>query len=181
MPSFILTHPTVLATVQQCHRHDRTGQDMTDKWSDSIRQTVLQALVTQKFTYSTIYGPVIKVISCKAILLPQTEGFNGIRQAAQMYTPYSISQLASTLYQCCPLVSCFQCTECQTCPGMFWLATFHSRNCLFTRGDVDPIKHMVSWAHSSPHPKWHLDRFSHFLHTQGMSCRQTDRPDRSYV
>jgi len=124
MPSFILIHLTVLATVHQCHRQDRTGQDRTVKWSDSIRQTVLQALVTQKFTYSTIYGPVIKVISCKAILLPQTEGFNGIRQAAQMYTPYSISQLASTLYQCCPLVSRFQCTECQTCPGMSWAGHF---------------------------------------------------------
>ena len=24
-----------------------------------------------------------------------------------------------------------------------------------------PIYHMIHWAHASPQPKWHLDRFSH--------------------
>jgi len=42
-------------------------------------------------------------------------------------------------------------------------------------GDLDPIKHMIPWAHQSPHPKRHLDRFSHFCMAHDHD-RQTDRP-----
>jgi len=39
-------------------------------------------------------------------------------------------------------------------------------------GDLDPIEYMVSWAHLSPQPKQHLDRFSHLCRAH---CRPTDQ------
>ena len=36
------------------------------------------------------------------------------------------------------------------------------QNCPFPWGIWTPISHMVPSAHTSPQPKWHLDRFSHF-------------------
>jgi len=35
---------------------------------------------------------------------------------------------------------------------------------------------MVPWAHPSPHPKQHLDRFSRFCRLISVTDRQTDRP-----
>jgi len=34
---------------------------------------------------------------------------------------------------------------------------------------------MVPWAHPSPQPKWHLDRFSHFCRAHNRD-RQTNQP-----
>ena len=37
------------------------------------------------------------------------------------------------------------------------------QNCPFPWGDMDPHLIHGSLAHPSPQPKWHLDRFSHFI------------------
>jgi len=36
------------------------------------------------------------------------------------------------------------------------------QNCLFPWRIWTPIEYLVPWAHPSPQPKWHLDRFSSF-------------------
>ena len=36
------------------------------------------------------------------------------------------------------------------------------QDCPFPSGIRTPIYHMITWAHASPCPKWHLDRFSRF-------------------
>jgi len=46
-------------------------------------------------------------------------------------------------------------------------------------GYLDPILHMIPWAHPSPQPKRHLDRFSHFAGLTTVTDRQTDRDARS--
>ena len=42
---------------------------------------------------------------------------------------------------------------------------FPPQNCCFPWGDLDPHLTMVPWAHPSPQPKWHLNRFSRFCRT----------------
>jgi len=46
-------------------------------------------------------------------------------------------------------------------------------------GDLDPILDMIPWAHPSPQPKRHLDRFSHFAGLTTVTDRRTDRDARS--
>ena len=41
-------------------------------------------------------------------------------------------------------------------------------------GGLDPVEHMVPWAHPSDPLKWHRDRFSRCL--QGLQTWQTERP-----
>ena len=47
MPSFILIHPTVWATIHQPHRRTDRMDRQTGKWCDSIGRTVLQTVAQQ--------------------------------------------------------------------------------------------------------------------------------------
>jgi len=49
------------------------------------------------------------------------------------------------------------------------------QKCPFRWGSWILMWYVVPWANPSPHPKWHLDRFSHLC--RAYSCyRQTDQP-----
>jgi len=52
---------------------------------------------------------------------------------------------------------------------------FSPQNCPFAWGSGPPYNNVVPWAHQTPHPKRHIDRFSRFCRAHD-SNRQTDRP-----
>jgi len=82
--------------------------------------------------------------------------------------------ITSTLYRSCSLLSGFEYIDSLTCLVLSWASPFSPSKLAFTCGPLDPCLIHSYWAHRSPHPKRHLDRFSHFL--QGLRSRERDRP-----
>ena len=55
-------------------------------------------------------------------------------------------------------------------------AALSPKNYPFWRLIWTPISYMVSWVHTSPQPKWHLNRFSSFAGLITVTDRPTIRP-----
>jgi len=84
-----------------------------------------------------------------------------------MWPPSTTPQSASTLYWCCPRLSCFEYIDCWTCLLCHEKAPFHPQYFTFMWRSGPHLKYKV---HLGPreYSEWHHDRFIHF-------CR-TDRP-----
>jgi len=65
----------------------------------------------------------------------------------------------------CAIVSVRSVVVAQLTITMLPYGTDTPQKCPFPWGDLDPIWYMVPWAHPSLRSKWHLDRFSRFLHS----------------
>ena len=105
----------------------------------------------------------VKIIWHKATSLPHMD--SSVLFAS--VTPITTPQSASTLYWCCPRLSCFEYIDCWTCLLCHEKAPFHPQYFTFMWRSGPHLKYKV---HLGPreYSEWHHDRFIHF-------CR-TDRP-----
>jgi len=54
------------------------------------------------------------------------------------------------------------CTGDRRVPLYFTMGAHFPQNCPFPWEYLDPIQHIIPWAHPSPQPKRYLDQFCHF-------------------
>ena len=113
------------------------------------------------------------------ILSPHMGRFNRIFQVAPMCTPYntdgSLNPPDLSSENGSRSVQPFLCSSRHRVPILYSGPPFSPENCPFMWG---------SKPHRSPHPKWHLERFSRFTGLTIVTDRQTDRQtddDRSSV
>jgi len=84
-----------------------------------------------------------------------------------MCTASSTSKSSSAPYQCCLLLNSFEYIRRRTCPGMSSAGPILPSKLALHMWESGPPFNNGFLCHLSPHPKWHLDRFSRFCTGHG--------------